>query len=125
MLDAFVLISESGEYENFTRSVLGVFLSESAARASIPKFQKLAERQWQLYQERQKRRDEYLANHFTPHTVYPPGSPFPDGCTLYENDQYKEAEAAIGPEVPLVSAGLDGYEYVIEPFNCDAVEPRS
>lgn len=123
--EVFILISEQGEYEDFTRSVLGVFSSENAAREAIPVFQALAESQWQLYQEREKRRVEYLADHFMPDEVYPPGSPFPAGHIRYKEPQYREADAAIGPEVTLVSAGQDGYKYVVERFGLNAIEPHS
>jgi len=114
----YVLIGERGEYEQFTRDVLGVFSSEDEARAAIPKLQELGKSQWALFQDHEKRRDEYLTR-FKPAKVYPPGSPFPSGCILYTNEQYKEADDFLGPRPPLI---CDADTYEVECFNLDAIE---
>lgn len=120
MTEIYILIAEYGEYENAGRNVLGVFSSAEAARAAIPRFKELGNRQLELYQDRQRRRDEYLQR-YEPDKVIPPGSSlFPDGCIVHTNEHYKEADAAIGPDVPLI---VDGDEYVVEQFTLDAVKP--
>lgn len=118
MADTFVLISEHGEYEDFTRDILGVFSSQESATAAIPRFQELCDRQWKLHQEYDRHRNEYLAARFTPSMVYP------SGLLVYTNAQYEQVDATIGPRPSLVSAGVDGYKYVIEPFNRDVIEVR-
>lgn len=118
----FVLVGERGEYEQWSRDVLGVFSSEAAARSAIDKLKELGAKLWDQHQDRSRRRNEYLAAHFTPDKVYPPGSPFPDGCILYKSEQYHEADAAIGPEIPLI---CDCDEYSVIECAVDAVEPVS
>jgi hypothetical protein len=123
MSAVFVLIEEHGESEQFTRTVLGVFSSEDAARAAIPKFEELGKIQFADYQDHQKRREEYLTR-FEPAKIYPAASPtnnspFPCDCILYTNDQYKEADEALGKPPAIICKG-DNYE--IECFNIDAIE---
>jgi hypothetical protein len=120
-VNIYVLISERGEYEQFTREILGVFSSEPSARAAIQKFQELGKAQWVLYQEYEKREEEYLTK-FEPSEVFPPGSPFPDGCVLYTNEQYEEANKVLGPKPALI---CDGDNYVVECFTLDAIEAHS
>lgn len=124
LVKVFILISEHGEYENFTRDILGVFTSEELAHAAIPALQALQQKRWEEYEARDKRREDYLAVNFTPDRVYPPsapgnGSPFPAGCVLYKNEQYAEAESAAGPEIVTVPAWED-CKYEIETFDLDS-----
>jgi hypothetical protein len=121
----YVLTGEYGEYEQFDRVVLGVFSSEKEAADAIPKFRELGARQWAAYKDYERRKSEYLER-FEPAMVYPVSapdndSPFPSGYTGYKNEQYEEAEAAVGP-VPKLVPTCDKYE--ILPFNLDAVEAR-
>lgn len=118
MTEIYVLIGEYGEYEQHTTMVLGVFSSEAAAHDAIPKFKELGERQWAAHQEHDRRRDQYLTR-FEPDRVYPPGSPFPNGCTLYKNDQYREADEHLGPAPALIPT-CD--EYIVKRFNLDQIE---
>lgn len=120
-MEVFVLYGEHGEYEQWSRDILGVFASEELAREAIPKFKRLGAELWTKYQERDQRRDDYLKR-FAPAKVYPPGSPFPDGCILYTNEQYAEADAAIGPEIPII---CECDEYFVIKCNVDAVEAVS
>lgn len=117
---AYVLLGEYGEYESHTTMVLGVFSSEELATSAIPKIKELGAKQWEAYQDRERKKKEYLQR-FKPRTVYPPGSPFPDGCILYENEQYKEADEFLGPAPTLIP---ECDEYRVECFNLDSIEAR-
>lgn len=123
-MKVYVLIGEYGEYESHTTTVLGVFLTEDDAQAAITMVKPLSEQQYARYEEHQTSRKEYLKR-FSPDKVYPsmaddPTSPFPDGCVLYRNDQYAEADAAVGPAPDFIIA-CD--EYRVEAFELGALGP--
>lgn len=120
-MEVCVLIGDQGEYEQWTRDVLGVFSSENEARGAVDKLKALGKELWERYQERDQRRTEYLKR-FEPAKVYPSGSPFPNGCVLYTNEQYHEADAAIGPEIPLI---CDCREYLVVKCKLDAIQALS
>lgn len=109
----YVLIAEYGEYESFTQAILGVFTSDDAARAAIPEFEHLGRERSEAFNAYATKRDEYLAANFQPDRVIPPDSPFHDGCILYKNENYAEADAACGPRPIGVPRGD---KYVIESY---------
>lgn len=118
MTTIYVLIGEHGEYEQFTRTLYGVFSSEAGALDAIPRLEELGKKQLALYEDREKRRAEYLTR-FQPYKVWPPGSCFTLGYLQYTDEQHKEADEACGPAPKLVGGDE---EYVVECFNLDAIE---
>lgn len=118
-MKAYVLVSEHGEYEDFARDILGVFTSEDKAKAAIPALQALQTQRWDEYKARDARREKYLADNFAPDRVIPPGSALPNGCVLYKNEQYAEAEQAVGPSITTIPAWKD-CTYEVEAFDLDS-----
>lgn len=121
MTIAYVLIGERGEYEDFTREVLGVFSSRDAACDAIPKLRVLGARRWAQWQERDTKRKDYLKR-FEPAKIYPAGSVFPGGHISYTNAQYEEAEKACGDAPRLI---VPAENYLIESYDIDAIDTGS
>lgn len=113
MSDIYVLIGESGEYEQFHRAVLGVFSSREAAGQAIVKLRALRALYEQKHDERERKRNAYLRR------FEPARMGVGDKWPVYTAEQYAEADAACGPAPEHVEVGE---EYKIERHGLDAVQ---